>query len=65
MAAIDMSPNAVTRRLEALCQLSRAAVVLGRIGKANGLRRPLTAREREIVNRCGSTSTDVRDLTDP
>jgi hypothetical protein len=55
MARIDLSPSAITRRLETLNQLSRAAVTLARIGKANGLQRPLTSRERAIVDRCSQT----------
>ena len=52
MAKVDMSETAITRRLEVVNQLSRTAVELGRIGKANGLQRPLTSRERKIVDRC-------------
>lgn len=52
MTEVDMSPEAVARRLEALDQLSRAAVTLSRIGGAEGLQRPLAPREREIVDRC-------------
>lgn len=48
---LDMSPHAITKRLEAVSQLARACVELGKIGKANGLQRPLTDREREIVER--------------
>jgi len=54
---VDMAPEAITRRLEAVEQLSRAAVELGRIGEANGLRRPLTPQEREIVDRCAASGS--------
>lgn len=55
---LDMSPCAITKRLEAVNQLARACVEFGKIGKANGLQRSLTEREREIVDRTAQRRHD-------
>ena len=51
---VDMSPSAVTRRLETLSARSRAGILLGKIGRAKNLRAPLSPAERAIIERCAS-----------
>lgn len=46
-----MSPEEVTRVLIVLNQLSRTAVTLGRIGKANGLHGSHSKREGDLAER--------------